>query len=107
MLDHINVRKVLFLDIETVPAAAQFSDLSDEMQKLWTYRTNRFKPEDITAEDYYFKKAGVYAEFGKIICISVGFFAKPEALTNKKNITDHMLQSPNIKKRILRKSVRN
>ncbi len=82
MLDHVNIRKVLFLDIETVPETAEYDTLSKEMQTLWTHRTNRFKPDDIEADAYYFKKAGVYAEFGKIICISVGFFTKPEGENN-------------------------
>lgn len=76
MLDHIYLRRVLFLDIETVPEQPNLSDLEPEMQALWQYKTGRFqKPED-EPQDYYFQKAGVYAEFGKIICISVGFFAK-------------------------------
>jgi DNA polymerase elongation subunit (family B) len=58
--------------------------LTEKMQKLWTYRTNRFKPNDVPIEQYYFDKAGVYGEFGKVVCISVGFFAKPNEGENYK-----------------------
>ena len=75
MLNHIPLNRLLFIDIETVPLFATHSELSDEMKKLWDYRTHRYKPEETSLEDYFFEKAGVYAEFGKIICISLGFFA--------------------------------
>ncbi len=78
MLDHINPFRVLFFDIETVPMVASFEELDEEMQLLWKYKTDRFKPTDISDADYFFKKAGVYAEFGKIVCISAGFFTRPK-----------------------------
>jgi len=76
MLEHVDIRKILFVDVETVPAVADYENLDEQMQTLWAYRTNRFKPEELTAAAYYFEKAGVYAEFAKVICISVGFFAR-------------------------------
>ncbi len=75
MLDHIAINRILFIDIETVPQKPNYEEVDTETQKLWGYRTTRFKPEEVTEGDYYFEKAGVYAEFGKLICISVGFFA--------------------------------
>lgn len=77
MLSNIDLAAMLFLDIETVPLAPIFTDLAEETQTLWQYRTNRFKQttdEEISDEEYYFKKSGVYAEFGKIICISAGIY---------------------------------
>lgn len=72
--------KILFLDIETVPMAAHFDDLSEEMQHLWTEkfeRLNKRMPEKYaegcTAAWAFDNSAGIYAEFGKIVCISVGF----------------------------------
>lgn len=73
MLDNVSLPNVLFLDIETVPCQPHYEDLTEKLQKLWTYRTSRFNTENIVEEDYFFEKAGVYAEFGKIVCISVGF----------------------------------
>lgn len=77
MLININPSAILFLDIETVPIVAHWNDLDPEMQLLWQYRTNRFKQnldDDLSDEEYFFKKSGVYAEFGKIVCISIGIY---------------------------------
>ncbi|MEZ4884662.1 MAG: 3'-5' exonuclease [Chitinophagales bacterium] len=74
MIQQAKLQNILFIDIETVPIAPKFEELSEEMQKLWSYRINRFKPEEADESEYYFDKSGVYAEFGKIVCISAGFF---------------------------------
>jgi len=76
MLENISLNRILFIDIETVPQQPQWEAVNEEMQKLWLYRTNRYRKEEEKIEDYYAKKAGVYAEFGKIVCISVGIFSR-------------------------------
>lgn len=81
MLEHINLRSILFFDIETVPQQPTFGAMDDTLQKLWEYRIHRFKPEETPLEDYFWEKAGVYAEFGKTICISVGYFTQADAKT--------------------------
>ncbi len=74
MLYQLNLSRVLFLDIETVPYEAQYHDLSERMQKLWNKKASHIKTEsEDTPEDLY-GRAGIYAEFGKIIVISVGYF---------------------------------
>ena len=74
MLNQIQNTQILFLDIETVPSCAGFNDLSPLMQKLWEKKANYLiKSEEETPSSIY-QKAGIYAEFGKIICISAGFF---------------------------------
>ncbi len=74
MLNKINNKQILFIDIETVPASPDFNNLNSQMKKLWEKKAKYLiKNEEETAETVY-KKAGIYAEFGKIICISVGFF---------------------------------
>lgn len=65
------MKDILFLDIETVPVAAAYSDLNKRMQSLWDLKAARITP-DISPEEGY-AKAGIYAEFGKIVCISAGF----------------------------------
>src|SRR5690606_30386167 len=64
---------ILFLDIETVPETRDFSQLSPEKQELWAKKTEYQRREEITPEDFY-ERAGIWAEFGKIVCISVGYF---------------------------------
>lgn len=72
MLKKIPIDKVLFLDIETVPQYPVYSELSELEQKLYSQKTKGLQKEGITAEDLY-ERAGIWAEFGKIICISVGY----------------------------------
>ena len=71
MLDNIKAEDVLFLDIETVPATPSYDMLEPAMQLLWDKKSKQFKAPDQTSEEVY-ERAGIYSEFGKIICISVG-----------------------------------
>jgi hypothetical protein len=71
MLDNIKIEEVLFLDIETVPESASYEILSPAMQNLWDKKSKQFRSTEQTSQDVY-ERAGLYSEFGKIICISVG-----------------------------------
>ena len=73
MLDKINLENILFLDIETVPEVQLYSDLSEEKKELFALKTQYQRKDEISAEDFY-ARAGIWAEFGKIICISIGYF---------------------------------
>ena len=73
MLQKLNLENLLFLDIETVPETAQFSDLSEDKQLLWEQKSKYQRKEDYSPEAFY-DRAGIWAEFGKIVCISVGYF---------------------------------
>ncbi|HQG56156.1 MAG TPA: 3'-5' exonuclease [Bacteroidales bacterium] len=77
MLENIKLENVLFLDIETVPAAASFDELTPLMQVLWDRKSAGFRTPEQSAADVY-QRAGIYAEFGKIICISVGLIKERE-----------------------------
>lgn len=67
------LNNILFLDIETVPQEESWGQLSKEMQGLFEKKTQYQRKEEFTAEQFY-DRAGIWAEFGKIICISVGYF---------------------------------
>jgi DNA polymerase elongation subunit (family B) len=71
MLDNIKVEDVMFLDIETVPMAPTYETLNPAMQNLWEKKSRQLRTAEQTAQDVY-ERAGIYSEFGKIICISVG-----------------------------------
>jgi len=73
MLDKINIEKVLFLDVETVPAYADYNTLPALFKTLWEKKALHIKKNDDETPELLYEKAGIYAEFGKIICISVGF----------------------------------
>ena len=70
-LDNINLKNVMFLDIDTVPVSPEFDDLPENFKYHWDKKSSHFRKENQSAGDVY-NRAGIYAEFGKIICISVG-----------------------------------
>lgn len=73
MLYKLNLEYILFLDIETVPQQQHFTDLDETAQLLWEQKTQYQRKDEFTAEEFY-DRAGIWAEFGKIVCISVGYF---------------------------------
>ena len=78
MIERLDITNVLFLDIETVSGAKRFDDLSETFQDLWAIKSKSIlrkydeELEEGEAAALYTEKAGIYAEFGKIVCISVG-----------------------------------
>lgn len=66
--------QILFLDIETVPQMPSYNQVPERMRVLWDKKAERIaqSPEESPADLY--PRAGIYAEFGKIICIVVGYF---------------------------------
>jgi 3'-5' exonuclease len=79
MID-VNLSNILFVDLETVPAYHTFEELPEALKPLWEHKMQRIKKEDEakTTSEFFFEKAGIYSEFGKIICISAGFFRQDE-----------------------------
>lgn len=75
-MQNIRLDNLLLIDIETVSEHALFDTLSEEWQSLWNEKVQRTLPEDVTAEAFYPQRAGVMAEFAKVICISIGYFRK-------------------------------
>jgi len=73
MISKLNLENILFLDIETVPEVQHFSDLKEDKQELWVLKSQYQRKDEFTADEFY-ERAGIWAEFGKIICISVGYF---------------------------------
>lgn len=77
ILRHVDLTKVFFLDIETVPGYGDHDALPAADRSLWeTFSTRRHAPEvaDGRTPAELYEKAGLYPEFGKVVCISVGFF---------------------------------
>jgi uncharacterized protein YprB with RNaseH-like and TPR domain len=80
MLDSIKIEDILFLDIETVPRVPSLNLLEPPIQALWDKKSRFFRSPEETAESIY-ERAGIYAEFGKIICISVGYIKDKNPLS--------------------------
>ncbi len=71
MLDQLNIEDVLFLDIETVPQFQAYDELPETFKKLWDHKAGYICQEGQTPSEVY-ERAGIYAEFGRIVCISAG-----------------------------------
>lgn len=71
--------QLLVLDIETVPQYPSFDELPETWKHLWTDKISKTMPENFSATEMYEQRAGIQAEFGKIICISTGFFYTDKA----------------------------
>lgn len=68
------LENILFLDIETVPLHASFGMLDEAEKKLWLHKAEHLRKKETDTPDDLYHRAGIYAEFGKIICISCGYF---------------------------------
>ena len=68
MLEQFDLNNLMVIDIETVPQYSSHDKVPEHFQKLWDLKTVHQRKEE-TAEDFY-ERAGIWAEFGKIICIS-------------------------------------
>ncbi len=75
MFDSIKPENILFLDIETVPQVYGFENLDEKKKSLFEDKNKHLLRDETTITDIY-KKAGIYAEFGKIICISSGYITE-------------------------------
>jgi uncharacterized protein YprB with RNaseH-like and TPR domain len=78
MLESINIENILFLDIETVPMVRDYQELPDPFRGLWDKkadiltRNEKNSGQPVKPPEEIFERAGIYAEFGKIVCISTG-----------------------------------
>lgn len=76
-MQKLDFEKILFLDIETVPQYKDFHHMPENLQALWEKKSSQINKDEESIEKIYLK-AGIYAEFGKIVCISCGFLKKNE-----------------------------
>jgi len=75
---NIALENIIFLDIETVPFAPDYSGIDERMQGLWEKKSAYFREENNDPGSVW-QRAGIYAEFGKIVCISVGHMVPEES----------------------------
>lgn len=81
MLQNINYSKILFFDIETVPLEYDFKNLDERGQDLWSKKTRFIQERESLSAEAVYDRAGIYAEFGKVVCISMGFVLQKEGET--------------------------
>jgi 3'-5' exonuclease len=74
------LRDILFIDIETVASTDDFSALDERLKTQWARKAGFFRRDStLSDENLYHERAGIYAEFGKVICIAVGKFFDNES----------------------------
>lgn len=66
-----DTEKILFIDIETVALTYKYNDLDETSKELWNKKWQYSK--DTPPEEQY-NKAGIYAEFAKVVCIGLGYY---------------------------------
>jgi len=72
MIQNLPIENILFLDIETVPQIDNWNNVDSTTQYLWDKKTKSQRKDEIEASEFYVQRAGIMAEFGMIICISIG-----------------------------------
>jgi 3'-5' exonuclease len=76
MITRMPLENFLIIDIETVSEQKNFETLTADWKKLWEEKVQYSLPENLTADAYYPQRAGIMAEFAKVICISMAYFRK-------------------------------
>lgn len=74
-MQDLKFQNILFLDIETVPQYSNIEDAPELWKKFWQKKSDRIKDKETDTPETLFQRAGIYSEFGKIICISVAFLS--------------------------------
>ena len=70
-------KNLVFIDIETVSGTQQFEDLTEEYKTQWTKKAGHLRGiDDLSVDEAYSQRSAIYAEFGKIVCISIGYCVK-------------------------------
>lgn len=76
MFNSVSLFNHLVIDIETVPDFPAYNQMPDKWKILWQEKISKTMPESIDPELSYKQRGGILAEFGRIICISTGYFSK-------------------------------
>src|SRR3954451_19323378 len=105
MIAKMPLENFLIIDIETVSSQRNFENLDREWQQLWEEKVIRSLPENTLIGQYYHQRAGVMAEFAKVVCISIGYFKKEMEVyqfrvkslfeTDEKELLQHFVNTVN------------
>ena len=72
------LHKTMFIDIETASSVASYDHLSPKMQALWQKKSKLLFKEETDFKKSFDNGSGIYAEFGRIVCVCLGYFTDPE-----------------------------
>ena len=86
----MNFENILFIDIETVSQYKNYEDMPEDYKYVWNkkYERNEYL-NALNVSEAYENKAAIFAEYGKIICISVGYYHKVNDEYRIKSFADH------------------
>ena len=76
MIYDIPIEKILFIDIETVPNWPNYNAMPEKFKSLWDKKAGYLKKNEEDTSETLYERAGIYSEFGKIVCISSGFMSQ-------------------------------
>lgn len=79
IMQTLALNQLLIIDIETVSQYPGFECMDDSWKQLWQEKVMKILPAGVSAAEFYLQRAGVMAEFAKIICISVGWLKQDES----------------------------
>ncbi len=66
---------ILYIDIETVAQFKVLDNAPSEIQNIWNKKHDKNEYlRVLSPEESYVSKAAIFAEYGKIICISIGYY---------------------------------
>ena len=74
VFENVDLHHLLFMDIETVSGHSQYLDLPPSLQSLWSEKISKIAPETQDMGTAYSERAALFAAFGRIVCISIGYF---------------------------------
>ena len=75
-MEQTNLENLFIIDIESVSEFEHHEQLTDEWKELWNEKIQRSLPLNCSPAEYYPMRAGILAEFAKVVCISIGIFNK-------------------------------
>ncbi len=73
-MQNIPLESLVLIDIETVSGHSDYNGMDETWKGLWEEKVGRLLPEETTCEEFYPQRAAILAEFGKVVCISLGYF---------------------------------
>jgi len=89
MLKHISDFQLLYLDIETTSAYPSYFDMPERIRLLWDKKAKNINYKGDLRPMELFNRSGIYSEFGKIVCISVGYIVKESLQLRIKSFFSH------------------
>ncbi len=79
-MQHIQPEDLIIIDIETAPLSPDFESLNEEWKTLWEEKIQYSVPEGVSAAEFYPRRAGIMAEFARVVCISMAYLTREHDL---------------------------